>query len=150
MRLIVIGLAALEVATAGPTISPAQLRPPSLAPAQLNCGDTTNTGDPQLSEPEARHIVKALAKAWAARARRPDWTHGHHLDSYTFAFCSTNAHGRHFIIVDGIYSVLGAAVCDDAAGFGVVYDPRSREFGDFIFGVSSCVPVRSQPKGPRR
>jgi hypothetical protein len=140
MRVTVIVLAALTVVTVFPTTSPAQPGPPPLAPAQLNCGDTKITGDSQLSEPEARHIIKSLAQVWKARATRSDWTHGRHLDAYTFAFCGTSTGGRHVVIVDGIYSLLGAAVCDDAAGFGVVYDPRSGQFGDFVFGVSSCVP----------
>ena len=47
--------------------------------------------------------------------------------------------GRHFIVIDGVYRLLGELICDDAAGFGIVYDPQRRIFGDMTFGVSSCL-----------
>ena len=47
---------------------------------------------------------------------------------------------------DGLYSALGASLCDDAEGFAVTYDPRSGRFGDFAFGVSACAAGSRQPQ----
>ena len=150
MRVVVIVLAALALATAVPATSLGQPQPPSLAPAQMNCGDTKTTDDSHLSEAQARHIARSLAQVWEARSKRSEWRHGRHLDAYTLAFCGTNTGGHQVIIVDGIYNFLGSMICDDAAGFGVVYDPRSGQFGDLVFGVSSCVPASSGTQGSVR
>jgi len=141
---------ALAVATFVPATALGQPERPSLTPERMNCGDTKTTDDSRLTRPEARHIARSLAQVWKARARRSDWTHAPNLDAYTFAFCGTNYRGHHVIIVDGVYGVLGAAVCDDTASFGVVYDPRTRRFGDIVFAVSSCVPSSSRAQGVDR
>ena len=129
------------------TASPESTVLPVLSPEQMNCGNTKITDDSGLSESQANAIAKSLNQVWdvkAANANNKSWPRARHLDGYMLAFCGITRNGRHFVIVDGIYKFLGTMICDDAAGFGVVYDPKSRTFGDITFGVSSCAPPKSK------
>ncbi|MGA0602656.1 hypothetical protein ACO2Q3_18255 [Caulobacter sp. KR2-114] len=146
MRAVKIMGAVLAIAAVGPNASLAEPARPALSPGQLNCADTNATGDARLSQSEARRIARSLARTWQARASRPGWAHSRRLDAYTLAFCRTSAGGPPIIIVDGLYSALGASLCDDAEGFAVTYDPRSGRFGDFAFGVSACAAGSRQPQ----
>ena len=111
---------------------------PSLTPEQMNCANTKITDDSGLSETQARAVAESFVKVWKARE------HDRRYDVYTLAFCGTTRNGHHFVILDGIYIFLGIMVCDDTAGFGVVYDPKDKTFGDIVFGVSSCAPSKQQ------
>jgi hypothetical protein len=91
-----------------------------------------------FSRLDKAYEAKAIGLAEGSPSVRPK-----HLDGfYVLAFCGIRRDGQMFVIVDGIYKFLGAMVCDDAAGFGIVYDPRSRAFGKMRFAVSSCVPPK--------
>jgi hypothetical protein len=122
---------------ASPSLSSADdVALPTLSPAQMNCADTAVTGDPKLSPARANEIRHRLQAVWMERANTRDRDPG----SYVIAFCSTTVAGRSFIVLNGIYSSMGVVVCDDAAGFGVLYDVEKKTFGDILFGVSSCAP----------
>ena len=117
---------------------------PSLTPNQLNCADTKLTDDSGLSKVQAGAVANALIKSWNAKARSKRWTHGAIVGKYVLAFCGITRNGRHFVIVDGIYEFFGTLICDDAAGFGVVFDPKTNVFGDIVFAVNSCAPHKSK------
>jgi hypothetical protein len=102
---------------------------PVLSREQMNCGDTTRTDDSRLNELQAHAIALSLNhvyEAEVAQSTTKSYPHAKHLDGYILLFCAISNNGRHFIIVNGIYKFLGATVCDDAAGFGVMYDPKIR------------------------
>jgi opacity protein-like surface antigen len=115
---------------------------PSPSPESLNCADTAATIDAGLTHANAQALAKSLAGVWSERVRRRDWTHARDLSAYTLAFCRSKTGASRFITMDGIYVFLGAAVCDDAAGFAVQYDTETKQFGEFMFGVSACAPPR--------
>ena len=135
--------AAAAAATIVPATASGQPKPLALSLTQMDCGDRKATAALHLSDPEAHGIVQSLEQVWKARAGRSDGPQGRHLDAYIFAFCRVSAHGQQVIVVDGVSSFQGAAICDDASNFGVVYDPRTQQFGAFVFGVSACPPERN-------
>jgi hypothetical protein len=122
---------------------PATAAIPVLSAKEMNCGNTALTDDSGLNRQQADGIVESLNRAYQSKAVKfagNSFPRPKSIDEYVFAFCGVVRNGHHFIVIDGIYRFLGALICDDAAGFGVVYDPEMHEFGDLTFGVSSCVP----------
>jgi hypothetical protein len=123
---------------------------PVLSPEEMNCADTRRTVDAGITSTQAGQIATLLDRAYEAKAisfthSSPKSPLAHLRGFYVLAFCGIRRDGQMFVIVDGIYKFMGATICDDAAGFGIVYDPRKRSFGKMSLGVSSCaLPARRQ------
>jgi len=120
---------------------------PILSAEEMNCADTSLTNDSGLGRSQAHAIAESLNRAYQSNTVKfqpNSFPHPVRIEGYVLAFCGVVRNGHRFIVVDGIYKFLDALVCDDAAGFGVVYDPQRRMFGDMTFGVSSCVPKKKK------
>ena len=115
----------------------AQAAIPTLTPAEMNCADVKATQDSGLNREQGHLILEHLKPVFQLKAKKAGRTVGG-LEAYMVAFCGVTRHGQKYIVLDGIYRFMGALICDDDAGFGVIYDPRTRSFGDLTFGVSSC------------
>jgi hypothetical protein len=113
---------------------------PLLTSAEMNCANLKATQDAGLTEAQANDILKRLQPLFLQKTKKAGRTAKWEI--YTGAFCSVTRDGQKYIVLDGIYKFMGVLICDDAAGFGIVYDPRNQTFGDLSFGVNSCSPGR--------
>jgi hypothetical protein len=103
----------------------------------MNCGDTSHTQIVGLTPSERDKIAGLVRERFTtAKTSRPKTN----FDAYALAMCGATRRGHKYIIVDGVYRFLGAMICDDDAGFGVVYDTEARQLGEITFGVGSCPP----------
>ncbi|HXC54417.1 MAG TPA: hypothetical protein VNU97_03915 [Rhizomicrobium sp.] len=85
--------------------------------------------------------MERLKPVFQLKAKKAGHTASRGLEVYEIAFCGVTRQGQKYIVLNGIYQFMGAQICDDNAGFGLVYDPRTQSFGDLTFGVSSCAPA---------
>lgn len=120
---------------------------PTLTAEQMNCAFYhTAVAPPSAAElptaAETRVSLKDLNQRYNSgriKFAPSSFRHPARIDSgYLVYVCKLVTSGHKFLLLNGVPSISGGYNCHNPGGFGVIYDPSTRKFGQMVIGVDLC------------